>query len=202
MAEFNINNSQSIEENYNQGLLPQRNNKDVFYKESSCRSNLLKYKLSSENRRIIQKTQNFTYQKIPITSFTYDHSLQKQLSSWTKELQWNIPVSSIKNLFTNHIFNQVYIWKNEAGEIIAYSLCYFSDNISHIAHVFYHPDYNHSNLPIRMVLQVVIDSFDLNLKYCYLGGFWNYKRNMPGFELFDNNRWIEYNKGNIYLTEN
>ena len=194
MTIFNLHLPQKIEEKYEHGLLPQRNNKDLFYQDSSCRSNLSKFKLSTENRRIIQKTQNFTYEKIPLNNFNYTHEIQKQISVWTKTLQWNFPISSIKIVFKNHIFNQLYIWKNEEKEIIAYSLCYFSDTISHIAYVFYDPKYDHGNLPIRLSLQTIIDSHDLNLKYCYLGRFSKdigfYKRNMPGFEYFKNNNWI------------
>lgn len=197
MAIFNLSPSEKIEENYKNGLLPQRNNKDLFYQDSSCRANLSKFKLSSENRRIIQKTQNFTYEKIPLENLDYNYNLQKQVSAWAKTLQWNFPTNSIKNIFKNHIFNQVYVWKNEEQEIIAYSLCYFSESISHIAYVFYDPKYNHSNLPIRLSLQTIIDSYNLNLKYCYLGRFSKdigfYKRNMPGFEYFDNDQWLEYN---------
>jgi len=191
---FNIKNSLSIEEKYQQGLLPQRNQKGLFYHQTSCRSNLQNFNLSSENRRILRKTQDFTFQKIPLSDFNYTHQLQKQLKSWTQSLDWKFPTSSIKTIFTHHIFNQLYVWKNDQHQTIAYALCYFSSQISHIAYVFYHPQYQHSNLPIRLVLQTVIDSQKLNLKYCYLGRFSRYKRTMPGLENFQNNQWTAYNK--------
>jgi len=196
MSQFNIKNSNSIDQNYQLGLLPQRNDKNVFYKESSSRSDLSQFILSSENRRILRKTQEFTFQKIALTDFNYDSQVQKQIFSWLKKLEWDFPISSVKNIFTNHIFNYVYIWKNQENEIIAYSLCYFSQEISHVAYVFYNPEYSHGNLPIRLVLQVIIDSQSQNLQYCYLGRFSQssgyYKRNMPGFEYFDDNKWSPY----------
>lgn len=196
MPEFNISIANNIEENYNSGLLPQRNSKNLFYKESSSRSNLANFILSSENRRILRKTENFSYQKKPLNEFDFNHQTQKQIHDWIKKMEWNLPTSSIKKIFTDHIFNYVYIWKNENNEIVAYSVCYFSQEISHIAYVFYNPNYSHTNLPIRLVLQVIIDSKDLNLKFCYLGRFSKetgfYKRTMPGFEYFDNNNWIKY----------
>jgi hypothetical protein len=90
----------------------------------------------------------------------------------------------------------VYIWKDENKNIIAYSICYFSKNISHIAYVFYNNNYK--NLPIRLVLQVIIDSHQQGLKFCYLGRFsppdvGYYKRTMPGLEYFANGDWIAYN---------
>ena len=197
MAQFNIKNL-NIDESYEKGLLPQRNNKDLFYQESSCRSNLSKFLLNSENRRILRKTEDFTFEIIPTTSFSFNLEIQKQCYHWIKELGWQFPVSSIKNVFTNHIFNFIYVWKDKLGHVAGYGLVYKSNNISHIGYVFYNPELTHQNLPIRLVLQVIIDSHNQNLKYCYLGRFSKengfYKRTMPGFEYFNNNNWVEYNK--------
>jgi arginyl-tRNA--protein-N-Asp/Glu arginylyltransferase len=194
MTQFNIKNNNSIDEKYQNGLLPQRNNKDLFYSQTSCRSNLNNFNLSSENRRILRKTENFSFQKISLKDFDYNFETQKKIKDWVRSQDWEFPVSSVKNIFTNHIFNYLYIWKNENNEIVAFSICYFSSQISHIAYVFYHPDYAHGNLPIRLVLQTIIDSQELGLKYCYLGRFSKengyYKRNMPGFEYFNNNNWV------------
>ncbi|HEX8923556.1 MAG TPA: hypothetical protein VF828_02380 [Patescibacteria group bacterium] len=203
MSQFNIKNEFSIEEKYNQGLLPQRNQRDNFYSETSCRSNLDNFSLSSENRRIIRKTEDFSFERIPLDHFVFDIQLQKKLFHWIKGLGWDFPVSSAKNVFTNHIFNYLYVWKNPSGDVVAYSICYFSDTISHIAYVFYDPQYAHGNLPIRLVLQVVADSHDLGLKYCYLGRFSResgfYKRNMPGFEYYSDGQWLGFNNSSETL---
>jgi len=196
MTQFNLKNTNSIEENYQNGLLPQRNDKNSFYFQTSSRSNLEKFNLNSENRRILRKTENFTFEKIELKDFNYDFKIQKEIIGWIKTLGWNFPISSVKNVFKNHIFNYLYIWKDDQNKIIAYSLCYFSSEISHIAYVFYDPSFANSNLPIKLVLQVIIDSQKLGLKYCYLGRFSEnigyYKRNMPGFEYFKDIQWINY----------
>jgi len=194
MNQFNIQNSNHIEDNYELGFLPQRNKINNWYSESSSRSNLSKFELNSENRRILNKTQNFSFEKIKLSEFNYNSDIQKQIFSWLKELNWDFPTSSVKQIFTNHIFNYVYIWKTEDGQIIAYSICYFSEKISHIAYVFYNPQFSHNNLPIRLVLQVIIDSHQDGLNFCYLGRFSEsngfYKRNMPGFEYFKDGQWL------------
>ncbi len=198
MTKYNIVNSNNILQNYSLGLLPQRNNQNLWYQDTSCRSNLSTFSLNSENRRIINKTDNFSYTCQTLSTFKYDSTIQKNISNWIKQLQWKFPISSVKKIFTDHIFNYVYIWKNQQNEVVAYSICYFSDQISHIAYVFYNPNFSHNNLPIRLVLQVIIDSYNKKLKYCYLGRFSKdtgyYKRNMPKFEYFDNNNWIKYEK--------
>jgi arginyl-tRNA--protein-N-Asp/Glu arginylyltransferase len=194
MTQFNLENTGNIDQNYQDGLLPQRNDKNLFYSQTSCRSNLTNFNLNSENRRILRKTEEFTFEKIALKNFNYDLKTQKEIFSWIKKLGWDYPISSVKNVFRNHIFNYLYIWKDQQKNIVAYSVCYFSKNISHIAYVFYNPELTHGNLPIRLVLQVVIDSQKLGLKYCYLGRFSEdsgfYKRNMPGFEYFQDNNWV------------
>lgn len=198
MTQFNLNNNQSIELNYQQGFLPQRNQKNLWYQDTSSRSNLSQFNLSSENRRILKKTDNFTYKKIKLENFDFDISIQKRIFNWIKELGWDFPISSVKKIFTQHLFNTLYIWFDENNQEVAYSVCYFSEFISHIAYVFYDPKYNHSNLPIKLVLETIIDSQKENLQFCYLGRFSSetgfYKRNMPGFEHFKDNQWVPYEK--------
>jgi arginyl-tRNA--protein-N-Asp/Glu arginylyltransferase len=197
MTQFNIKNNNLIEKNYQIGLLPQRNKKNIYYLESSSRSNLSDFKLSSENRRILNKTIDFQYEVIPLKDFDFNLETQKKIYSWIKKLGWNFPVSSLKAIFTNHIFNYIYVWKLK-NEIVAYSVCFFNKDISHIAYVFYNPELNHNNLPIRLVLQTIIDSDQKKLEYCYLGRFsadtGYYKRKMPGFEYFQNNQWLKITK--------
>jgi len=190
MPQYNIPIS-NIEQDYLKGQLPQRNNSKKFYFDTSSRANLSTFNLSSENRRILNKTENFSFEIKPIS---YNIDIQKQINKWLKILKWDFPISSVKKIFSDHIFNYMYIWYDENKNIIAYSVCYFSDSISHIAYVFYDPKFDHSNLPIRLVLQTIIDSQEKNLKYCYLGRFSQdtgyYKRTMPGFEYFDAGAWI------------
>ena len=102
---YNLTSNLSIEEIYEQGWLPQRNQAGYFYTDDncSCRSRLQNAQLSSENRRILKKTAHFSYKLLSLKDFNYTPALQKQLSTWTKTLNWNFPASSIKTVFTNHI---------------------------------------------------------------------------------------------------
>lgn len=188
---FNLQPSAPIEDNYALGLLPQRNLKNLWYSQSSCRSNLSQFSLSSENRRILRKTTKFSFKILPLPQKPDPH-----IFSWVKQLGWDFPVSSIKTVFTHHLFNTLYLWSDNQ-QIIAYTICLFTPTISHAAYVFYHPQYSHHHLPIRLVLQVVIDSHQRGLKFCYLGrdhtrpiGF--YKRSLPGYEYFQNGQWLKY----------
>jgi arginyl-tRNA--protein-N-Asp/Glu arginylyltransferase len=195
MAKYNLQPLSTIDDTYAHGLLPQRNQKGVYYSDSSCRANLSQFQLSSENRRILRKTDSFTYQLLPLDQFDFNPKVKKQCLDWAQVQSWDFPSSSIKSIFTNHIFTHVYRWQ-EKDLPIAYAICYFSAQVSHIAYVFYHPDFGRNSLPIRLVLQAIIDSHQLGLKYCYLGRFSPplgfYKRTMPGFEIYHQNQWLTY----------
>ncbi len=197
MPTFNHQLHNSLENSYAQGYLPQRNLSGFFYLSTSCRSNLKKSTLSSENKRILNTTASYTFKKIALKDFSYTIDIQKKIYGWIKELGWDFPIASVKTIFTNHIFNYLYVWSDQQ-QVIGYAICLFTSEISHIAYVFYNPEYARRNLPIRMVLEVIIDSQSNGLDFCYLGQFTPnigyYKRNMPGFEYFHNNQWATYNK--------
>lgn len=193
MNKYNISvatNQSDIEKAYSQGMLPQRNKKGLFYIESSCRSFLKGANLSSENKRIIKKTNHFSSNLQTIYDFEFNHLVQKQTHVWSKNLSWNFPTKSIKTIFQNHIFNYVYTWKHNQ-KTIAYAICFFGENLSHIAYVFYDPSYQKDNLVNIMLLKTIIDSQQKDLDYCYLGRFdpdkniGYYKRDMPGFQIFN-----------------
>lgn len=194
MTKYNLtppSNDPSI--NYSRGLLPQRNQPGLWYEDTSCRSNLTEFKLSSENKRIIKITDNFKFSRLPLSQFKLSAANLQELFSWTQQLGWDFPKSSIRNVFSHHIFNQLYLWKRKDDDIPgAFAVCYFGQSVAHIAYVFYHPSLAKTGLPIRLVLQCVIDSHDLGLTYCYLGRFSHYKRNLPGFECYQNQNWVKY----------
>jgi arginyl-tRNA--protein-N-Asp/Glu arginylyltransferase len=198
MKKFNISiptNTTDIENAYNQGMLPQRNKKGLFYFESSCRSRLSETILNSENKRIIRKTSSFSHTLKSQKDFVFDHQIQKNCHFWAKNLSWQFPTKSIKTVFTNHIFNYIYTWSH-LDKQIAYAICLFTKNISHIAYVFYNPIYQKENLVNAMVLKTITDSQDKLLDYCYLGRFdpqkniGYYKRDMPGFQVFNQQKQI------------
>ncbi|MBP9817790.1 hypothetical protein KBC75_03505 [Candidatus Shapirobacteria bacterium] len=195
MTSFNLKTNSDIATNYQKGLLPQRNLPGAFYQDTSCRSNLANFFLSSENRRILRKTENFSYEVTPLKDFSYTPQVQKQIKDWIKQLGWDFPISSVKTIFTKHIFNQVYVWRYQE-KIVAFDVCYLNSELCHTAYVFFDPNFSRTGLPIRLVLQCVIDSQTAGQKYCYLGRYTegSYKRTMPGFEYYQNGEWLKYSK--------
>jgi len=201
MPKYNLTPNLPLEIIYQKGFLPQRNNRRYFYQDSSSRSNLTNVTLSSENRRILKKTQKFDYKIEFVDQFDFNSQVLKKCSTWSKQLNWKFPSSSIKTIFTNHLFNYIYTW-TDTDKVIAYSICLFKKKFSHVAYVFYDPAYTKTDLPIRLSLQVIIDSIDKKLSFCYLGRFnpisktGFYKRNFPNFQIYNykTKTWQDFKK--------
>jgi hypothetical protein len=192
----------NLKDLYQQGFLPQKNDPYTFYQDSqnpSCRSNLINFSLSSENRRILKLSSQYSFHLLESKNLNYDFALQKKLKNWAKNMNWAISTSSIKTIFTNHLFNYFYLWTTQ-NQPSAYTALLKTPDFSQIAYVFYNPlNLELKNLPIRMVLQACIDAHQSKQSYCYLGTFGQrgyYKRNMPGFEYYQKRKWIPYEKNN------
>ena len=199
MSKFNIKSKLKIDQIYQQGLLPQRNNKQLYYQQSSCRCQIKNLVFNSENRRIFRKTDQFSYQLLPLSQFQLKANQLNQIYSWSQAQQWDFPKSSIKNVFTNHIFNYLYIWRLNQ-QIVGLAICLFDSNFSHLAYVFFDPSFDKQYLPIRMCLQAIGDSASKKLTYCYLGRFdpnqkiGYYKRNFPNLQIYNyqHKQWQHY----------
>ena len=57
---------------YASGFLPIRSLPDVYYLSRSLRVDLSQFSLSSENRRILKKTENFSAELLPLAQFFYN----------------------------------------------------------------------------------------------------------------------------------
>jgi hypothetical protein len=183
--------SDQLENIYGQGFLPFRNNQDIFYLSRSSRSIVDKYELSSENKRIINKTENFSFEIISNKDFEYSPKIQKTCKEWSKSKGWKISTVSIKKLFTGSYFNLALTAKLDSTHA-GYSVIHQEASFLHWAYVFIDPEFDKSGLAIRMGLEVIKYAKETGAKYVYLGtcyGNNNYKRNYPGFEYFEGPGW-------------
>lgn len=188
-------NGDDIGKIYNMGFLPFRHRINLFYLARSSRSDLSKFYLSSENRRILSLTRDYEYDEFFLKNFEYNFFLQKRCKEWAHFSGWKISANSIKYLFGGSFFNILWVWKdkNNPNNIIGYQIIYEEENFSHVAYIFVHPNYAKKLLAIRMVLEKVIKCFEEKKKYCYLGTCYGtsgyYKRTMPGFQFFNGFDW-------------
>ena len=175
---------------YNYGFLPFRYRQDLFYLSRSCRSNLRRAQISSENRRILARTQRFSFRVKMITG-PLPPGKQKLLRDWARAAGWDIKAPTLKKLWQGKFFNYQLV-ASEGQKPISYSLLMVQPPIAHWAYVFLHPDYRRASLPMAVGLHLIRWARQKKLDYLYLGtcyGRLNYKRNFPGLEFFNGFYW-------------
>jgi len=193
-----------LEKIYSKGFLPFRNQANLFYLARSCRVDLEKFSLSSENKRIIKKTADFSFGIKSLKDFNYTSRVQKQCKDWAKLRNWKISTTSLKYIFKGGFFNQLMVWEKE-GEAVAYQVLLEEKDLIHTAHLFYNPEVGGKDLGMRMLIEASILGKEKEKTFHYLGtaygGTGFYKRNLAGFEFFNGFSWSEDLKEWKYLDQ-
>ncbi len=140
---------------------------------------------------------------ISLTDFKYTPEVQKTCKHWAKERGWQISTSSLKTIFTNHIFNQVYVWKDTIkNNIVCYQILFKNKDIVHTNSVFYDSNYHDTGLGTRAIIETSQRAYSEKLKFAYMGTCYAmYKRNIPGFEFFNGFEWSSNTKELKHLNE-
>lgn len=191
--------SKNINSLYNGGFLFTREHVGSMYQTRSLRVDLSKFELSSENRRVLKKTED-------IGLMTYDLPYEKynwKIAKTGKEFyqikfgEGIFSANKIKELLTKkHNFNKLFIYNNKQGAV-GYCICFETNKILHYSYPFYvlRPTsyvFN-PNTGIGMMLKAIIRAKENNKKYVYLGSAKDakakYKLQFAGLEWFDGKEW-------------
>lgn len=179
---------------YERGFLPMRSVKSLYYLARSVRVSLEKFGLSSENRRILKKTQEFEKELVKLEEFNYTPPIQKICKNWFEARfgKGKISAAAIRKIFTAGIFSHIFIWRKKE-ETAGYAVVFIDEKVVHYAHVFSNPQFAKSDLGARMMLQAVIWAKENGKKYAYLGTCYEesalYKTEFSGVEFFNGVRW-------------
>lgn len=198
----------SVEKIYENGLLPIRSIPSVYFLSRSVRVDLSKFDLSSENRRILKKTKNFSSKVISLSDFNYSSMVQKMCSSYADEKLGKdvLPTSTIRAIFKNGVYNNIIVFTdNSSGREVGYAVCYINKNLIQYAFSFYELKYLKDNLGARMMLEAVLWSKTNDKSYIYLGSCYSreslYKTEYKGVEFFNGFTWSTNLEELKYLLE-
>jgi len=187
-----------IEKIYENGFLPIRSVPNVYYLTRSLRVNLNKFEISSENRRILKKTEDFEADLLPLAEFKYGPKIQKFCKEYMvkKFGEKSMTASGIRRIFKSGIFNYVFVWRERKNQKeIGYGVCFISSSLLQYAHAFYNLEYFQRSLGARMILEAVNWAAKSGKKYIYLGTCYEesalYKTEFKGVEFFNGFRWSE-----------
>ena len=177
-----------------QGFLPTRFHKKIFMLGRSGRVNLAIFALSSENRRILRKTQQFHVEVLDLDHFDYTNEVQLNCKTWLNSRigQKVISAQGVKKAFKLLNNNIVFVWY-KGDEVVGYVVGIGTDNVFYYNWAFYNPVYVRENLGVRMMLEAVQYAQTSKMSYIYLGTVYTkgslYKTQYKGFEFFDGIRW-------------
>ncbi len=199
----------NINDLYHDGFVFTRKGKGILSQTRSVRINLDKFELSSENKRILRKTEDLLLEirPIPYLDYTWEiHKLGKEFYE-TKFGEKTFSAQKIKELITDENktnFNTLLIYRRNEKPI-GYCICYKNKEILHYCYPFYNLDSEISNLGIGMMTKAVSYAKEQGLKYIYLGSAKDskalYKFQFEGVEWFDGEVWQnDIEKLKIILT--
>lgn len=182
---------------YAQGFVFTRAGRGVMNQTRSLRVDLSKFVLSSENRRVLKKTEDLKLKTAPIPYAEYHWSIGKLGKNFyeTKFGDKVFSANKIKELLTNKEksnFNALYVY-DEVGYCI---VCETSELI-HYCYPFYSLQATSAKLPpnigLGMMLKAILFAQEQNKKFVYLGSFQRptdtYKLQFAGLEWFDGEKW-------------
>lgn len=187
----------NIDSLYNRGYLFGRIDKGNIYQTRSLRIDLAKFTLSSENRRVLKKTENLKLTKLSIPYANYHWKIGKLGKDFyaTKFGEKTFSANKIKELLTNSDksnFNKLFIYSLKDSDV-GYCIVRETDKIIHYCYPFYQLHSATANLGLGMMLHAILFAQTENKKYIYLGSFQRptdtYKLQFSGLEWFNGERW-------------
>ena len=182
---------------YDRGFVFTRIGKGVMHQTRSCRIDLKKFFLTSENRRIIRKA-SLGLAPIELPLLDYDFSIGKSAKDFydTKFGSGIMSTQKVKEMLTDKTksnFNTVLRYSDmKSGKIIGHTICYFNKEIMHYSYPFYGLAAS-KDTGLGMMTTAISFAKDKGLKYIYLGSLQRptdtYKLQFEGLEWFDGNTW-------------
>lgn len=184
---------------YNDGYVFTRIGQGVMHQTRSIRIDLSKFELSSENRRILKKTEDIELIGFPMPYGAYDFSIGKLAKDFygTKFGEGTMSANKIKELMTDaekSNFNCVFTYKSiSTQKIVGYCICYTSNLIHHYSYPFYDLNMSPKDMGLGMMIRAIEFCKKLGHTYFYLGSLQRptdtYKLQFAGLEWFDGKKW-------------
>jgi len=201
---------------YADGYVFTRIGKGVMQQTRSLRINLENFFPTSENRRILRKTEGISLESVTIPYKSYSFEIGKMAKDFydNKFGVGTMSVQKIKEMMTSpdkSNFNCVFrysakpsedvsrlsaVGQRQSGDIfirLGYAICYASNSIIHYSYPFYDLDSAPKDMGLGMMIRAIQHAKGLDIKYVYLGSLQRpsdvYKLQFESMEWFDGKEW-------------
>ncbi len=183
----------SVSSHYDAGYVFTRLGKGIMHQTRSIRIDLASFELSSENRRILRKTEAIKIASSELPYSAYDWHIAKMAKDFydKKFEKGTFSANKVKDLLTDaqSNFNLLLLY---AGDSIGYAICYENSDLLHYSYPFY--DLNAPpGTGMGMMLRAILLAKEHQKKYIYLGSAQRsgdiYKLQFKGLQWFDEGAW-------------
>lgn len=191
---------------YDRGYLYTRINKGVLQQTRSIRINLAHFEPSSENRRVLRKTEHVSLSHHSIPYADYHWSIGKLGKDFysTKFGDGIMSAQKIKEAITDTTksnWNKLLTYSIELPEgggasdkgFLGYTICFEAGKILHYSYPFYDLKNSPTDMGLGMMTKALVDAKERGLDYVYLGSLQRptdtYKLQFKGIEWFDGTQW-------------
>ena len=189
--------SDTIDAMYNQGYVFGRPENGFMQQTRSIRIDLSDWETTSENRRILRKTEGLTMKSYsqPCTSYSWEIGKMGKDFYETKFGDGTFSANKIKELMTSperKDFNRILTYTFD-DEKVGYCIGVETDDIFHYSYPFYNLNSEINNLGMGMMIRAVQYAKESGKQYIYLGSFQRssdvYKLQFKNMEWFDGEGW-------------
>jgi len=184
---------------FEQGFLPSSRELDRFYLCRQVRINLRKYRLSSENRRILRKGNGLSAKLVPRVGFDYT-SQRRQFYKTYADIKFGkdtMPYERLDSLFAGKLTSDLLvITDSQSGMEVGTATLYLEPPaLAYYYYAFYDLNYYSRNLGMFMMTSAVTLFAGQGFDFLYLGSCYSqnalYKTQFSGAEFFNGFRWSD-----------
>jgi arginyl-tRNA--protein-N-Asp/Glu arginylyltransferase len=200
----------TVASQYDKGYVFTRVGRGVMHQTRSVRINLSRFELSSENRRILKKTEELSMSPVSLPWNDYSFTIGKLAKDFyeTKFGPGVMSAQKIKEMLTDvdkSNFNLLCLYSDAAGPL-GYTICYSSPILLHYSYPFYDLEKAPKDTGMGMMIRAIQYAKDSGMKYIYLGSLQRssdtYKLQFEGLEWFDGTTWeTDIEKAKNVLSE-
>jgi arginyl-tRNA--protein-N-Asp/Glu arginylyltransferase len=190
---------------YDRGYVFTRKGKGVMQQTRSCRIDLSRFELSSENRRILKKTADVSMSVAMLPYSAYDFTIGKLAKDFytTKFGDGTLSANKMKEMMTDPTksnFNLLLRYdiyaitgSEDKSTPCGYAICYKDPTLLHYSFPFYDLAKAPKDMGLGMMIRAIEYALEHGMRYAYLGSLQRpgdiYKLQFAGLEWFDGKTW-------------
>lgn len=188
----------NVDEMYERGYVFTRVDKGVMNQTRSFRVDLSKYEPSSENRRILRKSENLSLLVENIPYLNYSWKIGKLAKDFYEKFGDRVfTANKIREVLTDEKksnFNRLFIYMDTKTRTPrGYAICAKTVNMIHYSYPFYIEEPEEPSRGLGQMAMAVEWAKSIGKKYIYLGSLQrpsdSYKLQFAGGEWFDGKMW-------------